>query len=67
MVRKVDTDPKLYTKDISKITGLSEQLIQKWENRYQILNPKKLANGYQVYSQEDVVTLLELKKTLIHI
>lgn len=58
----VNKDSKLYIKDISKITGLSEQLIRKWEDRYQIVKPERLANGYRVYSQEDTITLLELKK-----
>lgn len=46
------------------MTGLSEQLIRKWENRYHIVKPERLANGYRVYSQEDATTLLELKKLL---
>ncbi len=45
-----------------KITGLSEQLIRKWENGYKIAKPERLANRYRVYSQEGVVTLLEVKK-----
>ena len=58
----VDKDSKLYIKDVAKITGLSEQLIRKWENRYHIVKPERLTNGYRVYSQEDTATLLELKR-----
>ena len=58
----MDKDSKLYIKDVAKITGLSEQLIRKWENRYHIVKPERLTNGYRVYSQEDTATLLELKR-----
>src|SRR5690625_1141288 len=53
---------KLYIKDVAKITGVSEQLIRKWEKRYQIVQPERLDNGYRVYSANDVNTLVELKK-----
>ena len=62
VVMIVDKDSKLYIKDIARITGLSEQLIRKWEDRYHVVKPERLANGYRVYSQEDAATLLELKK-----
>ena len=57
-----EKDSKLYIKDIAKMTGLSEQLIRKWEDRYQIIKPERMDNGYRVYSQEDAATLVELKK-----
>ena len=48
----VDKESKLYIKDVAEMTGLSEQQIRKWENRYHIVKPERLANGYRVYSQE---------------
>ena len=36
VVMIVDKDSKLYIKDIARITGLSEQLIRKWEDRYHV-------------------------------
>jgi MerR family transcriptional regulator, light-induced transcriptional regulator len=46
---------------VSDMTGLSKQVIRKWEERYGITKPKRLENGYRVYSQEDVKTLLKIK------
>ena len=46
---------------VADITGLSKQVIRKWEERYGIIQPKRLDNGYRVYSQEDVKTLLKIK------
>lgn len=57
----VERNTKLYIRDVAKLTGLSEQLIRKWENRYNIVNPKRLANGYRVYNSDDVNTLMEVK------
>jgi len=46
---------------VSNITGLSKQVIRKWEERYQIVQPKRLDNGYRIYSHEEVNTLLFVK------
>jgi DNA-binding transcriptional MerR regulator len=46
---------------VADMTGLSKQVIRKWEERYSIIQPKRLENGYRVYSQEDVKTLLKIK------
>lgn len=48
-------------KEAAEWTGLSEQVIRKWENRYQVIEPKRLENGYRVYTPEDILTLKELK------
>lgn len=45
---------------VSEMTGLSKQVIRKWEDRYGIIHPKRLDNGYRVYSQFEVDLL---KKT----
>ena len=46
---------------VSDITNLSKQLIRKWEDRYQIIQPERLDNGYRVYSEDEVQTLILLK------
>src|SRR3954465_1534795 len=43
------------------ITGLSKQVIRKWEERYGVIQPKRLDNGYRIYSQQDVKMLLKIK------
>lgn len=50
-----------YIKEVSDLTGLSEQLIRKWESRYKIVNPDRLANGYRIYTHDDMLTLKALK------
>lgn len=46
---------------VSDITGLSKQVIRKWEERYGIVNPKRLDNGYRIYSHKEVNILLYVK------
>lgn len=46
---------------VSLITGLSKQLIRKWEERYHLVKPKRLDNRYRVYSHEDINTFLKAK------
>ena len=48
-------------RQVAEQTGLSPQLIRKWEERYQAITPHRLENGYRVYHQEDVNRLLQLK------
>jgi DNA-binding transcriptional MerR regulator len=46
---------------VSEITGLSKQVIRKWEERYQIVQPQRLENRYRVYSESDINTILKIK------
>ncbi|MGE7878426.1 MerR family transcriptional regulator [Peribacillus muralis] len=50
-----------YIKDVSAVTGLSKQVIRKWEERYDIIQPVRHENGYRLYSKEDINTLLTIK------
>lgn len=47
---------------VAEMTGLSKQLIRKWENRYGIITPQRLDNGYRVYSPEEVAFLKKIIK-----
>ncbi|OCS87950.1 MerR family transcriptional regulator [Caryophanon tenue] len=42
---------------VSEHTGLSKQLIRKWEDRYAIVTPQRLDNGYRVYTEQDIAVL----------
>lgn len=54
---------RLYTiKEAAMRTGLSTQLIRKWEERYEAVAPQRMANGYRGYTIHDVDTLLWLKR-----
>lgn len=53
---------RLYTiKEVSLKTGLSTQLIRKWEERYEAVMPSRFPNGYRGYTRENVDKLLWLK------
>ena len=40
---------------------MSKQVIRKWEERYELVQPERLENGYRVYSEKDVNALLRVK------
>ncbi len=46
---------------VADVTGLSKQVIRKWEERYGVVQPQRLDNGYRIYSQQDVKMLLKVK------
>ncbi|WP_391205198.1 MerR family transcriptional regulator [Psychrobacillus sp. L4] len=46
---------------VADVTGLSKQVIRKWEERYELVQPDRLANGYRTYSEKDVNILLRVK------
>ncbi|OKL38388.1 MerR family transcriptional regulator [Domibacillus mangrovi] len=50
-----------YIQQVADVTGLSKQVIRKWEERYELVQPERLANGYRVYSEKDVNILLKVK------
>ncbi|WP_138751695.1 MerR family transcriptional regulator [Paenibacillus sinopodophylli] len=53
---------RLYTiKEASMRTGVSTQLIRKWEERYEAVKPERMSNGYRGYSKQDIDTLQWLK------
>lgn len=53
--------PKTYSiQQVAEITGLSKQVIRKWEDRYQIIQPQRLDNGYRVYTEDELLTLNQL-------
>ncbi|QUG43367.1 MerR family transcriptional regulator [Psychrobacillus sp. INOP01] len=52
----------IYTiQQVSDVTGLSKQVIRKWEERYELVQPERLENGYRTYKEKDVNTLLRVK------
>lgn len=50
-----------FIQQVSDMTGLSKQVIRKWEERYHLVQPKRLENGYRIYSEVDINTLLSVK------
>lgn len=56
-----DENGQFGIQQVADITGLSKQVIRKWEERYGIVQPERLENGYRVYSQQDIKSLLKVK------
>ncbi len=48
-------------KEVALRTGLSTQLIRKWEERYEAVTPTRFPNGYRSYSRDDIDKLVWLK------
>ncbi|MHA0856573.1 MerR family transcriptional regulator [Paenibacillus sp. CMAA1364] len=52
---------RYFIQQVADVTGLSKQVIRKWEERYDLIQPERLDNGYRMYSEKDVNTLLRVK------
>lgn len=49
---------RLYSmKEAAAMVGLSPAVLRKWEDRYGIVKPQRLANGYRGYSEHDLAVL----------
>ena len=53
-----------YIQQVAEITGISKQLIRKWEDRYQLVTPSRMDNGYRIYSDQDINILLTVKELI---
>lgn len=49
---------------VSKLTGLSRDVIRVWERRYGLLRPMRGPNRYRLYTDEDVALLRYLRREL---
>ncbi|MER2108968.1 MAG: MerR family transcriptional regulator [Solibacillus sp.] len=49
---------------VATMVGISKQLLRKWEDRYHIITPERLDNGYRVYSHSDVTALQQMKQLI---
>ena len=47
---------------VADMTGLSKQVIRKWEERYGLVQPVRLENRYRVYREADVKLLMRVKR-----
>lgn len=46
--------PKYSVKQASELTGLTLNQVRLWERRYNLVCPQRAANGYRLYSQNDL-------------
>ncbi|WP_432362287.1 MerR family transcriptional regulator [Sporosarcina sp. UB5] len=56
-----NTNNRYFIQQVADMTGLSKQVIRKWEERYSLVLPERLENGYRVYSERDINLLLQVK------
>ncbi len=67
MVQSLDSQreaPVYNIKAITHTTGVPSDTLRRWESRYNILAPERTPNGYRLYSQRDIDTILWLKGKL---
>ncbi|PID14674.1 MarR family transcriptional regulator [Sporosarcina sp. P34] len=63
IILKPSSETPTYTiKQVAEQTGLSRQVLRKWEERYDIVIPQRLDNGYRVYHDEDIRLFLLMKR-----
>ncbi len=53
-------------KTVSRVTGLSPELLRAWERRHGIVSPRRTAGGYREYSEKDVERLRLLAQLTSH-
>lgn len=60
---KLSSEKPTYTiKQVADQTGMSRQVLRKWEERYDIVVPQRLDNGYRIYNDEDIALFLLMKR-----
>jgi DNA-binding transcriptional MerR regulator len=43
--------------EVSELTGLAAPRLRAWERRYEVVRPRRMPNGYRVYTSEQVALL----------
>ena len=61
-MNQVPLHGQFYIQQVAAMTGLSKQVIRKWEERYDLVHPERLENGYRIYNEKDVNTLMKVKE-----
>lgn len=61
-VKPLSERPTYTIKQVADQTGLSRQVLRKWEERYDIVIPERLENGYRVYRDEDIQLFMLMKR-----
>lgn len=48
-------------KTVASLTGITPTTLRAWERRYDVVEPRRTASGYRVYSEDDIATLVRVK------
>lgn len=57
-------DHTLNVQAVEMRTGITTETLRTWERRYGWPRPRRLANGYRMYSEDDVALILAVKREL---
>ena len=60
----MENDLKYSIQQVSDMTGVSKQLIRKWEDRYGLVHPQRLDNGYRMYTLYEVDIIKAVTKLI---
>ena len=60
----MENDLKYSIQQVSDMTGVSKQLIRKWEDRYGLVHPQRLDNGYRMYTLYEVNMIKAVTKLI---
>ena len=57
---------KLYysISEVTELTGLKQYVLRYWESEFDALQPTKNRAGNRIYTQEEIDTILKIKKLL---
>jgi len=64
VISMMENDLKYSIQQVSDMTGVSKQLIRKWEDRYDLVHPQRLDNGYRMYSSHEVNIIKAVTKLI---
>jgi DNA-binding transcriptional MerR regulator/PAS domain-containing protein len=51
-------------KTVSERTGVPAATLRTWERRYRVLRPRRSANGYRLYAEDDITRILQVTNLL---
>jgi hypothetical protein len=54
----------LTLKTVSERTGVPAATLRTWERRYRVLRPRRSANGYRLYAEDDITRILQVTNLL---
>jgi DNA-binding transcriptional MerR regulator len=50
--------------EVAELTGLAAARLRAWERRYEVVRPRRMANGYRVYSGDQVALLRAIARLI---
>jgi len=52
--------------DLERISGIKAHTIRIWEKRYELLNPERTEGNHRIYSDDDLIKLLNVEQLISH-